>query len=390
MKILLFTNNLAGGGTERTVATLANHWSGRGWDVTVATLAPQSEDFYGLCPTVRRIALDLLGDSGSPLAGALKNLRRIRALRHLLKRVRPNVAVAMMSTPNVLLALASHGISGLVHVGSEHCYPPYAPLGRAWSTARRLMYGRLHAVVALTSECGRWIETQTSARSAPVIPNAVACPLPCVAPWIAPTEVLAPERKALLAVGRLEAVKNIDGLLAVFSRLADRHPDWDLVILGEGAERAALQLAIGVLGLEGRVILPGIAGNVAQWYARCDLYVLTSHSEGFPNALAEALCHGMPAVSVDCDTGPRDIIRHGIDGLLVAPGNPDALEQALDSLMGNSALRQQFAAQAADARQRFSIERIAGMWEALFSQLQGAEGMSRRPANMSDGQESLS
>jgi glycosyltransferase involved in cell wall biosynthesis len=114
------------------------------------------------------------------------------------------------------------------------------------------------------------------------------------------------------------------------------------------------------------VFMPGIAGNVAQWHARCDLYVLTSHSEGFPNALAEALCHGLPAVSVDCDTGPRDIIRHGVDGLLVPAGDATALTQALDRLMGDDELRRQFAAHAVDARQRFSIDRIAGLWEALF------------------------
>jgi len=390
MRILLFTHSLAGGGAERTVATLANHWAGLEWDVTVVTLAPQGEDFYGLHRDVRRIALGLSGDSGSPLDAALRNLQRIRALRRLLKHLRPQVALAMMSTPNVLLALASQGMSWLVRVGSERCYPPHAPLDRAWGTARRLVYGRLDAVVALTDECSRWIATHTSARSVPVIPNAVTFPLPCGAPWIVPNRVIAPWRRVLLAVGRLDPVKNLEGLLAVFARLANRHPGWDLVILGEGPERSALQVASVALGLEGRVLMPGIAGNIAHWHARCDLYVLSSHSEGFPNALAEALCHGMPVVSVDCDTGPRDIIRHGIDGLLVAPGDPAALERALDSLMGNSAFRQQFAAQAADARQRFSIERIAGMWETLFSQLRGAEGTSRRPANMSDSQEFLS
>jgi len=390
MKILLFTHSMAGGGAERTVATLANHWADRGWDVTVATLAPQGEDFYDLRAGVRRIALGLAGDSSSPLAAALHNARRIRALRRVLAQLRPEVALAMMSTPNVLLALASEGMSWLVRVGSERCYPPHAPLDWPWSRARSVMYGRLDAVVALTDECRRWIATHTSARTVPVIPNAVVYPLPCVAPWIVPNKVIGPGRRVLLAVGRLDPVKNLAGLLAVFARLADRHPQWDLVILGEGPERSALQVARAALGLEGRVVMPGIAGNVAQWHARCDLYVLASHSEGFPNALAEALCHGMPVVSVDCDTGPRDIIRHGIDGLLVAPGSPDALEAALGALMENSALRRQFAARAAEARQRLSIERVAGMWEALFSRLKDAGEASRGAAGVSDSREFLS
>ncbi|MFL6630759.1 MAG: glycosyltransferase [Massilia sp.] len=390
MNILLFTQSLAGGGTERTVATLANHWTTRGWEVTVATLAPQAEDFYGLHPAVARVALDLAGPSGNPIAAARQNLRRVRALRRLLERVRPGVAVAMMSTPNVLLALAGRGLPGLVAVGSEHCYPPHAPLGRLWSAARRRTYGRLGAVVALTDECRCWIETHTSARSVPVIPNAVACPLPSIPPRIAPDAVLAPGRKVLLAAGRLDPVKNLEALLAAFARLAPVHPDWDLVLLGDGPERGALHAAIGALGLGGRVVLPGIAGNVGEWHARADLYVLTSHSEGFPNALAEALCHGVPAVSVDCDTGPRDIVRHGVDGLLVAPGDPAALAQALGQLMGDGALRRQFAARAAEARERFSIERIAALWEALFVRLAATQAAAARGAGAASRQEFLS
>lgn len=390
MKILLFTHSMAGGGAERTIATLANHWADRGWDVTVATLAPQGEDFYRLRPGVRRIALDLSGASGSPLAAARQNLRRIRALRCLLAQLRPQVALAMMSTPSVLLALASRGMPWLVPLGSERCYPPHAPLAWPWSAARKFLYGRLDAVVALTDECRRWIATHTAARTVPVIPNAVAWPLPCTAPWIVPNEVVAPARRVLLAVGRLDPVKNLGGLLAVFARLSGRHPDWDLVILGDGPERAALEATSMALGLEGRVLMPGIAGNVAQWHERCDLFVLTSHSEGFPNALAEALCQGMPVVSVDCNTGPRDIIRHGIDGLLVAPDNPDALAGALDSLMGNTVLRQHLAAHAAEARERFSIERVAGMWEALFSRLEEAGEACRRPAGVNDRRSFLS
>lgn len=369
MNILLFTQSLAGGGAERTVATLANHWTERGWEVTVVTLASRAEDFYALHPVVQRIALDLAGPSGGPLAGAVHNVRRVRALRRLLEGVRPEVAVAMMSTPNVLLALAGRSVPGLVTVGSERCYPPHAPLGRAWNAARRRAYGRLDAVVALTEECRRWIESHTSARFVPVIPNAVTYPLPSIPPRIAPDAVLPTGRKVVMAVGRLDPVKNLQALLDAFAGLAPAHPDWDLVILGDGPERGALRSAVDAAGLTGRVILPGIAGNVGEWHARADLYVLTSRSEGFPNALAEALCHGVPAVSVDCDTGPRDIVRHGVDGLLVAPDDPAALARALDRLMRNPELRRQFALKAPEARARFSIDRVAGMWEALFSRL---------------------
>lgn len=369
MKILLFTNNLAGGGAERAAATLANFWARQGQEVTVVTLQRADDDFYRLDAQVGRIALNLAAGSGNVLAALLHNLRRVLTLRRILRQLRPAVAVSLMSTPNVLLALAAGGLPQLATIGSERDYPPHAPLGAIWTRLRKTMYGRLTAVVALTHECAHWIENNSSARRVVVIPNATVWPLPDHPPRIAPEAVSHPERKVLLAVGRLNRVKNFAALIDTFAQLAGRHPGWDLVVLGEGPERRALEAALHRRGLTGRVFMPGIAGNVSEWYRRADLYVMTSLSEGFPNTLAEALAHGLAAVSVDCDTGPRDIIRHDIDGLLVAPGDMRALQRALDRLMEDQGLRRRFAARAQEARERFSVERIASQWQALFDGL---------------------
>lgn len=377
MKILIFTNSLAGGGTERVAATLANFWARKRWDVTVVTLNPESEDFYPLEPGVRRMALNLAGDSGNLWDALRQNARRVAALRRVLLQLRPDVALSMMSTPNVLLSFASRNIPGLCTLGSEHCYPPHAPLGFLWSTLRSRMYGRLSGVVALTRECAQWIGAHTSAAHVSVIPNPAVCPLPDSPPRIMPEALCPPERKVLLAVGRLNAVKNYEVLTRAFAELAGKFPEWDLVILGEGPERSLLESGIRDRKLEQRIVMPGIAGNVGAWFARADLYVMTSRSEGFPSALAEALAHGLPAVSFDCDTGPRDIIRHGIDGLLVAPDDCAALVDALGRVMGDTDLRKQLATRAHDARERFSIEKIAGMWEELFRELSDTQSISK-------------
>ena len=126
---------------------------------------------------------------------------------------------------------------------------------------------------------------------------------------------------------------------------------------------------INALGLNHRVKLPGRAGNVTDWYQQADLYVMSSLFEGFPNTLVEAMAHGCPAVSFDCDTGPRDIIRHKIDGLLVPAIDGPALAEALNQLMSDPRLLIQYGNRAIDVRQRFSMERILGLWDCLFEEV---------------------
>ena len=368
MNLLIFIGSLSSGGAERVTVNLANYWAAKGWTISVVTLAAQSVDFYELHPAVGRIALNQIGDSLNSLWGVWHNLSRAWALRRVLRQVRPDLALSMMSTANVLLALAAWGLP-VCAIGSEHIHPPQSPLGRGWETLRCHLYRRLAAVTALTRESADWLQEQTRARRVPVIPNAAPWPLPEQSPRLDPAAVGIPGRQRLVAVGRLDPQKGFNLLIAAFATLTGRYPHWELVILGEGSLRSALQAQIDAADLRQQVFLPGRAGNIGQWYECADLYVMSSRFEGFPNTLAEALAYGLPAVSFDCDTGPRDIIRHEVDGLLVPAGEVVGLTAALDRMMGDPELRQRFSARAIEARERFSMERIAGLWETLFAEL---------------------
>jgi glycosyltransferase involved in cell wall biosynthesis len=117
------------------------------------------------------------------------------------------------------------------------------------------------------------------------------------------------------------------------------------------------------------VLMPGRAGNVADWYAAADAFALTSRFEGYPNALLEALASGVPAVACDCLTGPRELIQDGVNGLLVAPDSPAALTQALHRVMHDAGLRQRLSGQACLTLQAHTIERICARWEAVFAKV---------------------
>lgn len=368
-KILLLVSAMHSGGAERVAANLANAWVGRGDQVTlVATYSGRGECFYTLSGDVELYYLaDMVAHSGRQ--NPLRQIKRLLALRRLIKATQPDVILSFLTNVNIA-ALVASCYSGYPAIVSERNYPPIQLEGWFYKCLSRWLYPYAASVVMQTSKGARWMAENLPGVRSTVIPNPAPYPLSVFEPRLTPSEYLAPQRKLLLAVGRLNEQKGFDYLLMAFSKLAAMHQDWDLVILGEGAIRPALESQIQALGLETRVHLPGQAGNVSNWYQRADLYVMSSRHEGFPNTLIEAMAHGCAVVSYDCDTGPRDIIRHGDDGLLIGPvGDVPALASALDQLMLDDEARQRMGQKAIDVRERYSVENVLRMWDRIFDEV---------------------
>ena len=364
-RIIITVSSLHTGGAERTACRLAGMWAACGRRVTlVVTYSGRGECHLALDERVELLYLaDHAGTRNSVLP---EDLCRLRALRGLIRERRPAVVVSFLTNVNIAAILATVGL-GVPVVVSERTHPPCYPMGVKWEWLRRMTYPWAERVVMLTEEGVRWLEKAIPRARGVVIPNSVTYPLERNEPVISIAEHVAGGRSLLLAAGRLDDGKQFDRLLAAFAALADRHPGWDLVILGDGPERGRLEEAIGRSGLVDRVRLPGRAGNMGEWYERADLFVLSSRYEGFPNVLVEAMAYGCPVVSYDCDTGPRDIIRDGVDGLLVRPvGDVDALAGALDSLMSDEGPRREFGGQAVAVRQRFAEDRVLGLWQGIM------------------------
>ena len=138
--------------------------------------------------------------------------------------------------------------------------------------------------------------------------------------------------------------------------------------MGEGPSRSILEIQCENLNIKQRVFLLGRVGNVSDWYKRAAIFVLSSHFEGFPNVLLEAMAHGLAVVSVDCPTGPKDLLNEGENGLLVPEVDVAiGLEKALKKLMVSKNRRKEMGIKAKSVIDRFSIDVISEKWDRVLN-----------------------
>lgn len=365
MRIALVIYSMSHGGAERVMKLMADAWAEEGHQLTLITLAARHSDFFVVDERVRRVGLDLLRDSPGPLSALAHNLGRVWALRRALKEANPQVIISFGDATNVLAILAAPGLGAPVVV-CEHTDPHHHQIGRLWSALRRLTYPHAQAVVGVSPAAADFVRRFVKNRPVLVIPNPILEP-PApptgqpLRPW--------PLGPTLMSMGRLHPAKGFDILLEAFALCAPAFPDWRLVILGEGPERRALETQALKLGVAQRLHLPGQVADPPPLLRQAQLYAMPSRYEGFPMALCEAMSAGLAVIASDCSEGVRQIVRPGVDGLLVPPEDPQALAQALLWLMGSETERARLAAKAPEVVKRYGLKRVLEQWRGLFAQL---------------------
>lgn len=366
MRILFFVSSMHAGGAERVAATLCNAWARLGHEVILApTYTGKGTLFYELDSAVRvDWVADRLGKAGrTPLAPAVK----LWVLRRMVRELQPDVIVSFLTNVNVMVLMATLGL-GVPVIVCERTNPAVSTSASPnLQRLRRRLYPYASLVTVQAHASLEAMRQQAPGiRRLAVIPNPLPPELP--ASRLREAEAThASKRRRLVAMGRLVPLKGYAGLIDVFGRLAPRFPEWELVIWGEGPQRAELETQVAGAGLEGRVLLPGRTSEPWEAMLASDLFVLTSEVEGFPNALLEAMALGLPCVTVDCPSGPAEISRDGEDALLVPLQAPAALEGALATLMADSAERERLGRRAAESvRERYGLASVLAQWQTLF------------------------
>jgi glycosyltransferase involved in cell wall biosynthesis len=326
VRVLLVLGALDGGGAERVALTLLHGCDPARVDVSVALLRADGA-FFAEADRARMLlpARAARGPAGALLAPL--------AIAGMVARARPDVVMSFGMLVNLAtrLALGGRGRPRWICREDSHPAAEIAALGlpaRAalWAVITRL-YRSADCLFTSSADAGAILGARR------VIPN----PIDIAAIDAAAREPLAAARPFIAAAGRLTRQKGFDLLIEAFARSRGAE-GLDLVILGEGPLREALEAQARALGVAERVRLLGFQANPWRWFARARLFVLSSRWEGFGNVVAEAMACGAPVVAADCDFGPREQIVHGQSGWLVPPGDAGALTGALDAVLGDEAL----------------------------------------------------
>ncbi len=356
MHLLLVISSLGCGGAERVITRLAEAWVASGVQVTLATFDRPEGDFCPLVPGIHRRSMPEERQRAKQYIPG--PMARCQWLRAVMRESSPQAIISFVDRTNVVTLLASRGLKIPVLVSERTDPEMYSP-GRIWELLRRVLYPSAAAIVVQTQKVRQWSERLFPRTRSRVIPNPVPVGLPSVS---------GATISKILAVGRLGSEKGFDVLIQAFAQIAERHPTWQLRILGDGPLRTPLEQQIEALGLTGRVELPGRCRDVLEQLSEAGMFVLSSRFEGFPNALVEAMACGRAVISTNCPSGPSDLIETGRNGVLVPVDDAQALAVNMEQLLVDPRARTRLGQAASEIRDQLSMTRVLQLWNDTLTQ----------------------
>lgn len=363
MNIVLVISTLNCGGAERVMSHLANYWANNGENITLVKFNKESDhSFYPLSDKVKLLSLDIYRESGNVFQSVKNTIVRLKRIRKTILKQRPDVVISFIDITNVLTVAAMMG-TGVPVIISERVDPAKHNIGRFWDTIRKLVYPFCTKLVIQTSNIKNYFGRKIQSKCV-VIPNPVIMQKRVNKDYSVCTN-------RLIAMGRLCEQKGFDILINAFNRVHQAYQELELYIYGEGPLRGSLENQIKSLGLEDCVFLPGLTNQPLEEMVKCDMFILSSRYEGFPNVLCEAMSVGMPVIATDCPSGPSEIVSDGENGLLIPVEDEKALYQAIIKLTASREERTRLGMKAKEIRELYSLESIMGLWKKVILSIIG-------------------
>lgn len=362
MRLLIVIPSLKQGGAERVAATLSRDFAAaHETRVVVFHSAGIAYEFGGTL-----VDLDLKATRG--VGKVLNGLRRAWAIRAQLKSFRPHLVISLTESANFPVAVAAvlsrYRARTYVSIRSNpKKFPRYLRLVGA--AVYQLPVGIVACSAGVAKSAVRVYRIRGDRVRTIVNPVEVAC---CEsAETLRQLSSSAFDRPYFVAVGRLDRQKGFDVLLSAW-KVSGLPASHDLVVLGDGPLKDELTQSAASLGIGASVRFLGGVANPFPIVRTAEAFVLSSRFEGWPNALAEAMALGVPAISTDCQFGPAELIRNDDEGILVPVEDAAAMGQAMRELAADERRRRRLAAAAKARTAELSPHRIAEQWLALAAE----------------------
>lgn len=364
------------GGTDKVLVDKANWLVNHGYEVTIVTEAQMGRPLsFNLDNKVRHVdmGLDFNKQYSQDSLGRFYTYKSLmkeykKRLRNTINELRPDIVITAMGRSLSLLPSMKDGSIkiGEAHTTKQHLRSLHLMEEKGsifflvakymrWKMCRNV--SKLNALVLLTQ---RDADDWKGMTETYVIPNPISF-YPNVASTL--------DSKQVIMVGRYNDAKGYDYLIPAWEIVHERHPDWILNVYGSGELHDQVVEWIRDRQLEDTIILHEPVDDIMDKYMESSICVLSSRYEGFSLVIIEAMACGVPVVSFDCPHGPRNIIKHGEDGLLVEYLNSLALADGLCQLIENEKLRKSLGSNARKNIRRFSQDFIMGQWDTMFHNL---------------------
>lgn len=356
-KIAFYIDNMNRGGAQRVMTNLCEHYSKKGVKVILINDYPSDgkRPVYDLSESIQRVYLQTKYEH-SPIKN---NISRLKNLRNTLKSEKPDLILSFLAGPNIRVLLATIGLKQKVVVSVRNDPNVEYSTGGVKKALVSRLFNRAEGCVFQTNEAKAYFSQNIQNRSK-VILNPVDDRFYRTS--------RTPNIGEIVTAGRLDNQKRHDILIDAFAKVAEDHPQVNLIIYGEGPLRTQLEEQIRVLGLNSRISLPGNVPNLEEKLATASVFVLSSDYEGMPNALMEAMAMGLCCISTNCPCGGPQLLDGKTGAVkLIKIGDVLGLSQAMRDVIDNDELSFKMGILARERANLFKPDVIYEEWNHYLS-----------------------
>ncbi len=368
--VFVLPSLLLGGGIEKHLTKMLRHFDRTRFSLSLVTLFEYKgrPDIFGEVPSDVRVIR--LATQGIAHPATWISVYRV------FKELQPDVVVGSMFSPNALIRILKPFFGYSVVTREHNTYDE-----KRWYHCffDHILSYMSDALVAVSSDVADFASRQAwiPRKKFTVINNGVD--IQAITQFLASGTGdierarslvgLHEESKVILNVARLKPTKDHSLLLRAFSLFSKEHPEYHLVIVGDGSERAHIEAEIEERGLKEKAHLLGYRTDVFAWFGLADIFVLSSKREGFPNVGVEAMAFGLPFITTPV-AGVSDLVQEGKNGFIV-PATPEAVQHALVCVAEQSEEERNAMREVCrKTAERFDIQSVVRTYEALFESLQ--------------------